>query len=78
VRQTKAKEVIVMDSLKISLAAARVNAKMTQDDVSKALGVTKQTVVNWENGRSEPSVSQGLKLSDIYKMPFDTIFFLKE
>jgi len=67
-----------MDSLKISLAAARVNAKMTQDDVSKALGVTKQTVVNWENGRSEPSVSQGLKLSDIYKMPFDTIFFLKE
>jgi DNA-binding XRE family transcriptional regulator len=67
-----------MENVRISLAAARVNAKMTQDDVSKVLGVTKQTLVNWENGRSEPSISQGLKLSKIYNMPFDAIFFLNE
>ena len=32
----------------ISLAAARVNANMTQEDVAKELKVGKQTVGNWE------------------------------
>ena len=35
--------------IQISLAAARVNACMTQDSVAKAMHVSKQTVVNWEN-----------------------------
>lgn len=37
-----------MQDLKISLAAARVNKKMTQEEVAKALGVSKSTVVAWE------------------------------
>ena len=65
-----------MEAIRIKLAAARVNAGMTQDDTSKALGVTKQTVVNWENGRSEPSVSQGQKLSELYNIPLDNLIFL--
>jgi DNA-binding XRE family transcriptional regulator len=64
-----------MDKLQISLAAARVNAKMTQDDVAKALKVSKNTVVNWENNKSEPNISQGRALSDLFKIPLDNIFF---
>ena len=37
-------------NIRISLAAARVNAGMTQDDVAKELHVGKQTVVNWDIG----------------------------
>jgi DNA-binding XRE family transcriptional regulator len=64
-----------MDKLQISLAAARVNAKMTQDDVAKALKVSKNTVVNWENNKSEPNISQGRALSNLFKIPLDNIFF---
>ena len=40
-----------MNKLKISLAAARVNAEMTQEDVAKEMHVSKNTVVNWEKDR---------------------------
>ena len=46
-----------MSKLRISLAAARVNAEMTQEDVAREMHVSKNTVVNWEKGKSEPSVS---------------------
>ena len=36
------------ETLKISLAAARVNAGLTQDDVAREFKISKQTIVNWE------------------------------
>ena len=65
-----------MNHIQISLAAARKNANMTQDAAAKALGVTQQTLLNWEMGRSEPTVSQGRAISKLYKMPLDMINFL--
>lgn len=64
-----------MEKLQITLAAARVNAKMTQEDVAREMHVSKQTVVNWEKGNSEPSISQSKKLSELYSMPLEYIFF---
>lgn len=63
-----------LEKLQISLAAARVNAGMTQEDVSREMHVSKQTVVNWEKGNSEPTISQSRKLSELYKMPLEYIF----
>lgn len=63
-----------MEELKISLAAARVNAGLTQDDVAEAMKVTKNTVIAWEKGKTEPKVSQAKRLSDLYHMPLDYIF----
>lgn len=64
-----------MENLRISLAAARVNAGLTQEDVAKKLNVGKQTVVSWEKGETEPKISQGMALSALYKIPLDFIFF---
>ena len=64
--------------LRISLAAARVNAKMTQDDVARAMHVIKQTVVNWENGKTEPKIVQARDLSLLYKIPLENIFLKKK
>ena len=61
--------------IQISLAAARVNANLTQDDVVKELGITKNTLVAWEKGSSEPKISQARALSVLYNMPLDCIFF---
>lgn len=63
-----------MEKLQISLAAARVNAKMTQEDVAKEMHVSKQTIVNWEKGKTVPGIPEIEKLSRIYKMPQDNIF----
>ena len=60
--------------LQISLAAARVNAGMTQEDVAKALKVSKNTIVNWEKGETEPKISRIRELSELYNMPLDNIF----
>lgn len=64
-----------MEKLQITLAAARVNAGMTQRDVAKEMHISKQTLVNWEKGNSEPTVSQSRRLSELYKIPLENIFF---
>lgn len=64
-----------MDHIQISLAAARVNAGMTQYYVAEQMGVSLQTIVNWEKGRTEPSVQQAGRLCAMYKIPVDYIFF---
>lgn len=63
-----------MAEIQISLAAARVNAGMTQDEIAKKMHVGKQTVVNWEKGNTEPKMSQARELSAIYNIPLDNIF----
>ena len=63
-----------MEKLQISLAAARVNAKLTQEDVAKQLHVSNNTVTNWEKGYTTPSISQARELSELYQMPLEFIF----
>ena len=63
-----------MGEIQISLAAARVNAGMTQEEVAKRMHVSKNTVVNWEKGKTEPTISQCRDLSEIYDMPLKYIF----
>lgn len=67
-----------METLRISLAAARVNAGMTQEEVAKRMKISKNTLVNWEKGMSEPSVTQGRELAVIYNIPLDNIFLPTE
>nr|DAU48323.1 MAG TPA: helix-turn-helix protein [Bacteriophage sp.] len=59
---------------KISLEAVRVNAKMTQKEWAAELGVSNTTVVNWEKGNTEPSLSQLREMSRLSGVPMDFIF----
>ena len=65
-----------MEKLRISLAAARVNAELTQSEVAKMLHISPNTLVAWEKAKAEPSISQGRTLSELYKIPLDSIIFL--
>ena len=53
---------------KITLKAARVNAELTLDDVAE-----KQSIENWENGKTPIKYSDLLKLSELYEMPIQYI-----
>ena len=63
-----------MEKLQISLAAARVNAGMTQEEVAEKMRISKQTIVNWEKGRVIPSFATVQALSSLYGIPMDKIF----
>lgn len=55
---------------------ARLNTKMTQDDLAKKLNVSRSTVANWESGRNNPDVESLIKIADILKVPIKSL--LKE
>lgn len=59
---------------KISLAAARTNAKLNQREMAEIMEVDVTTIINWEKGKSEPSASQLRKISEISMIPMDFIY----
>ena len=59
---------------RVSMAAARVNAKLTQSDVAEKMHVSKQTIVNWENGKVIPGPAQFAMFCEICNAPKDAIF----
>ena len=60
---------------KISLAAARINANLTQKEAAEALKVSLSTYKNWENGITFPKQPAIEKICELYKMPYDCIRF---
>ena len=58
------------------LKEARIRSGLTQEDIVRQVGVSRQTVSNWENNRSYPDLASVLKLSDLYGMSLDDM--LKE
>jgi DNA-binding XRE family transcriptional regulator len=59
---------------KISLEAVRVNAGMSQKEWARKLGVSNNTVINWEKGNTEPTLSQVREMSLLSGIPMDFIF----
>lgn len=44
----------------------RKKLNLSQEDISKRLFVSRQTISNWENGRSYPDVQNLLLLGDLF------------
>lgn len=62
-----------MQEIRISMAAARVNARKTQQDVADIMKVSKQTIVNWENGKVSPKPAQFKMFCDICDISEDYV-----
>lgn len=62
---------------KISLAAARVNAGLLQEVAAVKLGITPETLRNWENGKTVPGYDKVMEICKLYHYPADYIFFGK-
>ena len=52
----KKQEVILLEKINITLEAARVNAGYTQEQAASNLGVSRSTIINWENGKTIPGI----------------------
>lgn len=62
--------------MKITLKAARVNKGLTQEEVAKKLKKSKNTIVNYENGKSTPDIETGKALAALYGLSVDDLIFL--
>lgn len=52
---------------------ARKNANLTQNQLAEMLGVSRQSVSNWENNRAYPDIISVIKISDICKISLDSL-----
>lgn len=64
-----------MPQIRISLAAARVNAGFSQKEAAKRLKTSIRTIQNHESGKTEPAWGIVEKYSTLYNLPIDNIFF---
>lgn len=62
--------------MKMTLKAARVNKSLTQLQAAEQLGVTEDTVSNWERGRSYPDALMIKNIEVLYGVKYDDIIFL--
>ncbi len=56
----------------------RVILDLTQDDLAKKLGVSRQTINSIENNRFVPSTFLALKLSKVFQKSVNEIFELED
>lgn len=57
----------------IHLDAARINARLTQVEAAKKLGISKNTLANYETYKTKPDVEMGKKIASLYGMSVDDI-----
>lgn len=62
-----------MTSIGQKLKSARLNRAMTQELVAQKIEVSRQTISNWETGKSYPDIINLIKLSDVYQLSLDSL-----
>lgn len=60
-------------NLSKQIQTRRKNFNLSQEDLSKKLFVSRQTISNWENGKSYPDVQNLLLLSNIFNVSLDEL-----
>ena len=53
------------------LKELRLKAGITQNELAQKIGVTGQTLLNWENGIYEPKINQLIALASIFNVSVD-------
>jgi len=60
------------------LKIERAKFDLTQEQLAKKIGVSRQTINSIEKNRYVPSTILALKLSEVFNKPVNDIFFLDE
>ncbi len=64
----------VLQAGELDIKSARLKAGMTQKELGKILGVTKQTIINYEKGTTEPSWERLEEIAKALKIDVDELF----
>ena len=53
-----------------------LNAEMTQEELAKRVGVSRQTIVAIEKGMYNPSVGLAIRIARVFGVPVEVVFIL--
>jgi putative transcriptional regulator len=60
------------------IAELRKQNKITQEELAKAVGVTRQTIISLENGKYNASLLLAYKIARFFKLSIENIFIFEE
>lgn len=55
------------------LRDARQQHQLSQEQIAEMLGVSRQTISNWETSRSYPDIERVMRLAEIYHLSLDEL-----
>ncbi len=61
--------------MKVTLKAARINAGFTQSEAAQQLNVSKDSVSNWERGKTYPDIPILKRIEKLYGVDYKDIIF---
>nr|WP_227929979.1 helix-turn-helix transcriptional regulator [Eubacterium callanderi] len=62
--------------MRLTLKSARELNKLTQEKAAKLIGVSVDTLGNYERGKSYPDVPILRKIEEVYGIPYNRLIFL--
>lgn len=60
------------------IAELRKQHRITQEELAKAVGVTRQTIISLENGKYNASLLLANKIARFFKLSIENIFIFEE
>jgi putative transcriptional regulator len=64
--------------MKNKIVEIRQERGIKQDELAKALGVSRQTISSLENGRYDPSILLAHKIAKMFDMSIEEVFLFEE
>ena len=64
--------------MKNRIEAIRKERGILQDEMAKAMGVSRQTISSLENGRYNPSILLAYKIAKYFGMTIEEVFIFEE
>lgn len=64
--------------MKNRIEAIRKQRGILQDEIAKAMGVSRQTISSLENGRYNPSIMLAYKIAKYFGMSIEEVFVFEE
>lgn len=63
--------------MKNNVHELRKKLKLTQEELAKSVGVTRQTIISIEQGKYIASLPLALKIAKVFNVPVEQIFSLE-
>lgn len=64
--------------MKNNIQKLRKERKITQEELAKTCGVSRQTIISLENGKYNPSIMLAYKIATVFECIIEEVFIFEE